>query len=385
MMDFTIISFVPRKNHDTRFLTEGVPSTRFSPSRGFSAHPTPRRTRVDHKPRFVRVARRPHEFRCTRARGTLVECFEPRPAGARSIRNVPSRNGDRRFSPNFIPRPLVRRLKAHQTCLRTSFHTERTPAHTSPNNNPPAMTKPIHKRETPRDRGDDSAVSFDLIDSLGGYEDGNLLAQGAEGRVFAVTFLGRPAVCKQRFQKTYRHPTLDTKITRSRLVGEARAIARARKLGVPTPALFYVDETQSALYMERVAGKTLKELIKNGMSERDMTDIGTQVGKHVAVMHDGGLIHGDLTTSNILVVVDEATLEKRVVMIDFGLAHNSIVPEDKGVDLYVLERAINVTHAALKLFEAVMTEYKKASGKWSASFNKFAEVRMRGRKRSMIG
>jgi TP53 regulating kinase-like protein len=137
--------------------------------------------------------------------------------------------------------------------------------------------------------------------------------------------------------------------------------------------------------MERVAGKTLKELIKNGMSERDMTDIGTQVGKHVAVMHDGGLIHGDLTTSNILVVVDEATLEKRVVMIDFGLAHNSIVPEDKGVDLYVLERAINVTHAALKLFEAVMTEYKKASGKWSASFNKFAEVRMRGRKRSMIG
>jgi len=103
------------------------------------------------------------------------------------------------------------------------------------------------------------------------------------------------------------------------------------------------------------------------------------------VMHDGGLIHGDLTTSNILVVVDEATLEKRVVMIDFGLAHNSIVPEDKGVDLYVLERAINVTHAALKLFEAVMTEYKKASGKWSASFNKFAEVRMRGRKRSMIG
>ena len=55
------------------------------------------------------------------------------------------------------------------------------------------------------------------------------------------------------------------------------------------------------------------------------------------------------------------------------------------MDLYVLERAITVTHAASRLFEAVMREYKTASGLWSASFNKFAEVRMRGRKRSMIG
>ena len=151
----------------------------------------------------------------------------------------------------------------------------------------------------------------------------------------------------------------------------------------------------------------------------------------------------------------------RVVVIDFGLAHNSIIPEDKGVDLYVLvrgegekkgirregkgkrereretrvrfafslrkprryflhfvfvpalfslfffcvfsppclwprcsslssplyakERAITVTHAATKLFEHVMSAYKTSSKQWSASFNKFAEVRLRGRKRSMIG
>ena len=75
-----------------------------------------------------------------------------------------------------------------------------------------------------------------------------------------------------------------------------------------------------------------------------------------------------------------------MVLIDFGsVVQQSIVPEDKGVDLYVLERAITVTHAASRLFEAVMREYKTASGLWSASFNKFAEVRMRGRKRSMIG
>ena len=243
------------------------------------------------------------------------------------------------------------------------------------------MTKPMHKREAPRgvgvgsdkERADETAV--DLIDKLGGYE--NMISQGAEGRVFAVTFLTKPAIVKQRFKKTYRHPTLDAKITRARLVGETRALIRARRLGVPTPSLLYVDARQNAIYMERVAGRTLKELIREGM--------------HVAAMHDGGLIHGDLTTSNILVVRDEgdepknAAAKLRVVLIDFGLASNSIVPEDKGVDLYVLERAITVTHAAGRLFEAVMREYKKASGLWSASFNKFAEVRMRGRKRSMIG
>ena len=255
----------------------------------------------------------------------------------------------------------------------------------------------MHKREAPRgvgvgsdkERADETAV--DLIDKLGGYE--RMISQGAEGRVFAVTFLSRPAIVKQRFKKTYRHPTLDAKITRARLVGETRALVRARRLGVPTPSLLYVDARQNAIYMERVPGRTLKELIREGMSDEDMEEVGKQVGKHVAAMHDGGLIHGDLTTSNILVVyADAEELKKkktspkpRVVLIDFGLASNSIVPEDKGVDLYVLERAITVTHAAGRLFEAVMREYKKASGLWSASFNKFAEVRMRGRKRSMIG
>jgi len=45
-----------------------------------------------------------------------------------------------------------------------------------------------------------------------------------------------------------------------------------------------------------------------------MKDIGAQVGNAVAAMHDGGLIHGDLTTSNILV----HHVDKRVVLIDFG-------------------------------------------------------------------
>ena len=164
---------------------------------------------------------------------------------------------------------------------------------------------------------------------------------------------------------------------------------RARKLGVVTPTLYYVDQQQSAIYMEKVPGKSLKELIRDdSMSEADMENIGAQVGRAVAKMHDGGLIHGDLTTGNILVRDANGQGgggERTVVIIDFGLASNSIIAEDKGVDLYVLERAITVTHSSQALFEHVMTAYRRASSQWSASFNKFAEVRMRGRKRSMIG
>lgn len=37
-------------------------------------------------------------------------------------------------------------------------------------------------------------------------------------RVYTTTFLGRTAVVKERFRKAYRHPVLDAKLTRSRLL-----------------------------------------------------------------------------------------------------------------------------------------------------------------------
>ena len=45
-----------------------------------------------------------------------------------------------------------------------------------------------------------------------------LLSQGAEARVFALTLCGRPAIAKERFKKRYRHPTLDEKLTARRCV-----------------------------------------------------------------------------------------------------------------------------------------------------------------------
>lgn len=62
-------------------------------------------------------------------------------------------------------------------------------------------------------------------------------------------------------------------------------------------------------------------------------------------MHDCDVVHGDLTTSNIMVRrVNESDQYNSVVFVDFGLGAMKATPEDKAVDLYVLERAFISTH-----------------------------------------
>lgn len=107
-----------------------------------------------------------------------------------------------------------------------------------------------------------------------------------------------------------------------------------------------------------------------------------QIGGAIAKMHDGGLVHGDLTTSNMLLQESD----QKLVIIDFGLAFNSTNPEDKAVDLHVCERALASAHSDREgMFKIVLEAYKAVSKNHYPVFNRFADVRMRGRKRTMIG
>jgi TP53 regulating kinase-like protein len=202
----------------------------------------------------------------------------------------------------------------------------------------------------------------------------------------APDFCGAPAILKQRFSKRYRHPDLDTALTTARVRGEARALLRARRLGVRAPALLFVDAEASTLYLERVEGVTLKEVLRGGVPPERAAALAAAVGRAVAALHDGGLVHGDLTTSNLIVPANDACA---VVVIDFGLAAHTTLAEDRAVDLYVLERALAAAHAgdgaADALFDAVKAAYRHHARCWCAVLNKFAEVRLRGRKRSMVG
>lgn len=215
---------------------------------------------------------------------------------------------------------------------------------------------------------------------------GILLSQGAEARVFQTEFGGRPAVRKERFRKMYRHADLDARLTARRLHGEARSMLKARKLGMRTPALYAVDEGDRSLVMELVPGRSVKDILlelptADAESAGKLFELAGAVGKTIAKLHDGGLVHGDLTTSNMLVAEDGS-----IVLIDFGLSGNSVLPEDKAVDLYVLERALLSLHSEHEgLMEGVLASYRQASRFWSPVHNKLAQVRQRGRKRVMVG
>ncbi|CAG8446334.1 7583_t:CDS:2 [Acaulospora morrowiae] len=207
-------------------------------------------------------------------------------------------------------------------------------------------------------------------------ENASLIKQGAE----AVSNV-KEAIVKERFRKTYRHPALDKKLTARRVTQEARSLFKCHKSGVDTPILYFVDVERSTIYMEFVEGKVVKDLILETDGEWS-TQLAEKIGTAIARMHAVDVIHGDLTTSNLLLRDSNRSL----VVIDFGLSYVSSLPEDKAVDLYVLERAFLSTHPNSEdMFKAILKTYEKNYKASKGVLTKLADVRLRGRKRSMVG
>ncbi|XP_003702186.1 TP53 regulating kinase [Megachile rotundata] len=232
-------------------------------------------------------------------------------------------------------------------------------------------------------------------------KDFELIAQGAEARVYKGVYLGKPTLIKERFAKKYRHADLDTRLTKDRIKAECRAIVRAKAAGVATPAIYLVNLDRRCIYMEYVENAiVLKDFIDKNISKKSNVDhlinfITQGIGMIIAQLHSKNIIHGDLTTSNILVKdVENISIENcnavnNFVMIDFGLAHVDSSIEDKAVDLYVLERSLLSAHSELpQLFTKIFSIYQKYyanKNQCKEIISKYNEVQARGRKRLMIG
>lgn len=231
-----------------------------------------------------------------------------------------------------------------------------------------------------------------------------LISQGAEALVYRTTFLlpTLPALLKHRPRKSYRHPTLDARLTKHRVLSEARLLVRARSIGIPVPAVYFVDEARGQIFMEWIEGHSVRQVLdgilasEGGAEKADRMMVG--VGEAVGRLHKADIVHGDLTTSNLMVrrVGDEGGEERgeggeergegEIVLIDFGLGQVSTQDEDKAVDLYVLERAFSSTHPkAEKLFQGVLKAYGESYKGSKVVLRRLQDVRMRGRKRSMVG
>lgn len=162
---------------------------------------------------------------------------------------------------------------------------------------------------------------------------GKQLGAGAEATVYAAG----DRVIKDRHEKRYRHPVLDLDLRKARTRMEGRLLRTAT---VPVPRLLKMEGTQ--LELERVGGRPLKELIDEDPA------LARRVGEHVAQLHDQHIIHGDLTTSNML-------YGEELVLIDFGLGFTSHSVEDKAVDIHLFKQALESKHH--RIFDDAYREF----------------------------
>ena len=148
--------------------------------------------------------------------------------------------------------------------------------------------------------------------------------------------------------------------------------------------------------LEWIEGRTVKQAIRErDLSANDdavagLVDLLKRIGEVVGGLHAKGVIHGDLTTSNMMIRPTEEVraggLEGEIVLIDFGLASQATQEEDRAVDLYVLERAFGSTHPKEEgLFDEVLKAYGSAYKGAKQTLRRLEDVRMRGRKKSMLG
>lgn len=212
-----------------------------------------------------------------------------------------------------------------------------------------------------------------------------LLFQGAESRVYHGEYKSKPAILKERFEKKYRLPELDKKLTKERIRSELKAYEkiskRCKDLSDSMSSILYSDE-RNIIFEELCDTVNVSQFFnENHDSPVLVESMLEMLGVVVAQIHLCDIIHGDLTTSNFLVKKQNDSY--KLSPIDFGLSSSSTSDEDRAVDLYVLERAIQSTHPGLN-FDTLLQSYQKQM-KTDKINKRLDQVRMRGRKRLMIG
>lgn len=180
-----------------------------------------------------------------------------------------------------------------------------------------------------------------------------ILYQGAEAKICKTEYMGFDVVQKRRINKSYRIKNIDDRLISYRTKEEAKLMVEARNYGVSVPTIYDVDLEKGIITMDYLNGKRIKDIL-NDLNEEERARICKKIGENIAKFHNNDIIHGDITTSNMIL------LDDKIHFIDFGLGEKNSEIETKGVDLHVLMEAIESTHSKYSnCFNYVLEGYKK--------------------------
>ena len=195
-----------------------------------------------------------------------------------------------------------------------------------------------------------------------------LIAQGAEAKIF----LSDKTVTKDRIPKSYRIPELDKRIRKSRTKAETKLLNKAAEVvNIPLPIIEDKDKFQ--IKMHYIDGEKLSDNLGK-FEVTKQKQICKQIGEDVAKIHDESIIHGDLTTSNMILKDDQ------IFFIDFGLGYISHKFEDKAVDIHLFKQALEAKH--FQNWEILFKEFEKGYNKSKDSkivYERLKAVEKRGR------
>ena len=199
------------------------------------------------------------------------------------------------------------------------------------------------------------------------------IAQGAE----AVLFKDRGEVIKERLSKNYRLPQIDEALRKFLTRREAKVLSKLEEMDFPAPHLKDFSDKRMSIIMDFIPGEMLRDVLAEG---DDYQKLALEVGERVGKLHLKNIVHGDLTTSNMIVHKENKTLH----LIDFGLSFFSEKIEDKAVDLHLLDRALESKHYKMypEIFEKVIEGYESIYPDAKHVLERFKAVNSRGRNKN---
>ncbi|MFA6049216.1 MAG: KEOPS complex kinase/ATPase Bud32 [Candidatus Micrarchaeia archaeon] len=197
----------------------------------------------------------------------------------------------------------------------------------------------------------------------------NVFGEGAEAKLYECTFAGATALRKVRGRKKYRVYSLDTRLRAMRTRREAKILHAAKMAGVRCPLLFHADLRQFEIIEEYLPDAALLRQKLGELPSQKQEKLMRECGGMLGRLHLAGIVHGDFTTSNVMLGADG-----KIFFIDFGLADFSQSEEERAIDLLLFKKSVSASQ-----FGAFLAGYSGCEKGAKKAVARLAEVLLRGR------